>query len=741
MRSRMILKRIRTIAAIEISAIVVDRTLSRLRLRKKMKHPLVSLAPLLLASTIVQAQSATSRIAEAGQELDTVTVRADRASGFVPHTVEAGTFRGGSIMEVPATVNTVTREVIELQGAAGIHDVLRNTAGVTRQQNGGDTFDQLVIRGITVENRTNYRLNGSLAIPNVSEIPLENKERVEVLKGASALYYGFTSPAGVVNLMTKRAGATPVTSVGLGLDNHGTAQGFLDLGRQFGDRQQFGVRLNAAGGQLGSPIDGVDGHRSFFSGAFDWRVNSRLTLRADIETYRKSILEQAGIARLAAVNGVIALPALPDPRRLLGSTGATFDAEVTNTQVRADYSLSDQWAVMVEAGRSEARRDRRLSIFSNYNVRTGAGRITGNSQHLAQSSDLVRAELFGTFATGAWRHELTLGVARSDKTQDPIFQRTYGGASTPQNLYDPRVIGELPLSAMPVRPTTGGQDSRDVGVYALDRITLSPQWQLVAGARHTRFESTQQASATLPLIAYDVSRTTPLAALSYRFTPDLMAYVSYAQGVEEGEVAPTGTVNQNNRMAPGVSRQKETGLRWLTPAGTLLSGALFDIERPGAYTNAANVFVGDGRQTYRGAEVSAQGRLTRQLAWQLSGQVLDASFRDINAQYDGRQPENTARHTASLFLSYDIAPVPGLSVNGGAYFTGRRPVDDLNQAFIGGFTVFGLGARYATSVLGRRAQFQLNVDNLADRRYWAAAGTRLAVGTPRTVRALVKFDL
>ena len=50
-------------------------------------------------------------------------------------------------------------------------------------------------------------------------------------------------------------------------------------------------------------------------------------------------------------------------------------------------------------------------------------------------------------------------------------------------------------------------------------------------------------------------------------------------------------------MAPGVSRQKETGLRWLTPAGTLLSGALFDIERPGAYTNAANVFVGDGRQT------------------------------------------------------------------------------------------------------------------------------------------------
>lgn len=730
---------------IEIHVIPCHRTLRCVRLRKKMKHPLVTSASLLFASALVQAQTpsqiqSTEVPARAG-ELDTVTVRSDRANGFVANTVEAGTFRGASIMDVPATVNTVTREVIELQAPAGIYDVLRNTAGVTRQQNGGDTFDQLVIRGITVENRTNYRLNGSLAVPNVSEIPLENKERVEVLKGASALYYGFTSPAGVVNLVTKRAGAVPVSTVGMSFDDHGTVQGFADIGRQFGDRNQFGVRINAAGGQLGSAIDGVDGNRRFFSGAFDWRVNSRLTLRADIETYRKSILEQAGIARLAAVNGVIALPALPDPKRLLGSTGATFDAEVTNTQVRADYALSDTWALMVEAGRSEAKRDRRLSIFGNYDVRTGAGRITGNAQHLEQSSDLVRTELFGTFAAAGWQHEVTIGAARSTKSQDPIFQRNYGGATTPQNLYDPRVIGELPLSAMPTRPTTGAQDSRELGLYALDRITFSERWQLVAGVRHTRFESSQQPSATLPLIAYDVSKTTPLAALSYRFTPDLMAYASYSQGVEEGDVAPTGTANQNNRLAPGVSRQKEAGLRWLTPSGTLLSGALFDIERPGAYTNASNVFTGDGRQTYRGAEVSAQGRLTRQLAWQLSGQALNAAFRDINVQYDGKRPENTARNTASAFLSYDIAPVPGLSVNGGAYFTGRRPVDDLNQAFIGGVTVFGLGARYATRVMGQRAQFQLNVDNVADRRYWAAAGTRLAVGTPRTVRALVKFDL
>ena len=706
-------------------------------------HKFLLATPLALAgsfSLVSHAQTTDSASGAAGQ-LSTVTVESSSTSGFVANTVEAGTFRGANILEVPATVNTVTRDVFELQGAAGIYDVLRNTAGVTRQQNGGDTFDQLVIRGIAVENRTNYRLNGSLAIPNVSEIPMENKERVEVLKGASALYYGFTTPAGIVNLVTKRAGSTPVTSVGLTVDDKGTLQASTDIGRQFGDQNQFGLRINAAGGRVGSNIDGIDGNRSFVSAAFDWRVNNRLTLKADVENYRKRITEQAGITRPTAVKGVITLPALPNPDKLLGPAWAVFDAEVTNTQLRADYSLSDNWALTVEAGHSEAERDRRLASFSNYNVLTGAGRITGNDQSLKQTSDLFRTELFGTFSTGSVQHELTIGAAQSKKTQDPIFQRNYGGASTVQNLYNPIVIGYLPLTALPTRPTTGAQDSKELGLYALDRITFSPQWQLVVGARHTHFESTQGASATIPLIAFDVRKTTPLAALSYKFTPDFVGYVSYAQGVEEGEIAPAGTANQNAHMPPGISKQKEVGLRWLTGGGMLLSGALFDIERPGAYTNSANTFVADGRQRYRGLELSAQGRLTRALAWQLSAQSLDAEFRDINAQYNGKMPENTAKQTASAFLSYDIAAVPGLSINGGAYYTGRRPVDDLNQAFIGGTTIFGLGARYVTQMFGKRALWQINIDNVGDKRYWAAAGTRLAVGAPRSVKATLKIDL
>ncbi len=672
------------------------------------------------------------------QILNTVQITAVRARGFAPNTVEAGSFRGSNVMDVPSTVNVVTREVLELQAASGLYDAVRNTAGVTRQQNGGDTWDQLVIRGIAVENRTNYRLNGSVPIMNFSQVPMENKERIEILKGASALYYGFTSPAGVINYVTKRAGSTPVTSAGLSVDDKGSAVGNVDIARRFGERSELGVRINAAGGTLGSFLDNVgNGNRQFASAALDWRASQRLLLKADLEYDHRKVTEAAGIARPAAVNGVIPLPRAIDPARLVGPESATFETTTRTAALRADYALGEGWALTVEGGHSQTARDRNLAIFRFINaaaVASGAGRIAGNAQHLVVGSDSARAELFGTAVTGPVRHEITLGVSRTDKTQDPVYQRSYTINS--QNLYDPVPITSIVYGPAPTTPTTPELTTRDNGLYALDRLALSPEWQVIGGVRHVSYRSDQGVNH------YRADKTAPMAAAIYRPLGSLSFYASAAQGLEEGEPAPTGTVNQNERMAPGVSKQKELGMRWQIAGGTLVSAALFDIVRPGYYTNAANVFVADGEQHYRGLELSTQGQLTPDLAWQTSAQVLSPTFRHINDAYNGKLPENAAKQTASVFLSHSLSRfLPGLSVNSGAYYTGRRPVDDLNQGWLGGTTLFTLGARYAGETLGKRTTWQINVENLADKYYWAGAGGRLAAGAPRTVKLTMKVDL
>src|SRR5690606_26764362 len=137
--------------------------------------------------------------------------------------------------------NVVPRAVLDAQGAEGLYDALRNTGGVSRSQLNGATYDNIAIRGILVENRGNYRLNGSLPVINLVEQPLENKARVEVLKGASALYYGFVPPSGVINMTTKRPGPDPIADVVVRGDGHGTKIAAIDVGRSAGP---IGVRFN-----------------------------------------------------------------------------------------------------------------------------------------------------------------------------------------------------------------------------------------------------------------------------------------------------------------------------------------------------------------------------------------------------------------------------------------------------------------------------------------------------------------
>lgn len=671
------------------------------------------------------------------KELGVVVVTEHGSKGLRPETVEAGTFRGSDIMTVPSTVNVITREALDLQADQGLYEAVRNTAGVTRQQNGGETWDQLVIRGIGVENRTNYRLNGSLSVMNLAQTMMEDKDRVEVLKGASALYYGFTSPAGIVNFVTKRPADKPITNVSTNFDQYGTSVVSTDVSRRFGENDQYGLRVNAGGGAQGSYMDGArNGDRRFAAMAFDWKASSRLKITTDLEYDYRKVTEQAEVSLPTAVNGVITLPHPVDATKMVGPTMSQFQTEEINGLVRADYALNDKWVATLETGQAQTTRDRNLAIFkfnSAADVATGKGKITGNIQHTVNKSDLVKGELYGAVEAFGMPHELTLGVSSTEQSQSPIYKSTYSIAS--QNLYDPVPITTITYSGASSTPSTAELNSTDTGIYGIDRITLNSQWQLIAGLRNSTYQSDQGDDH------YDVSRTTPMFAAIYQPVENLSFYTSFSRGVEEGDTAPSGTENEGQHMAPGVSRQYEVGTRWRSQGGTLVSAALFDINRPGAYTNSDNVYVSDGEQRYRGLELSTQGQLTEHLGWLTSAQWLDPRFQNTTSEYNGKLPENAARRTASAFLNYDVPMLQGFSVNGGAYYTGRRPVNDLDEAWLPSVTIYAAGARYITHLDGRKWTWQLNVENLTDKKYWAAAGTRLAAGAPRTIRLGIKVEL
>ena len=582
-----------------------------------------------------------------------------------------------------------------------------------------------------MENRGNYRLNGSLPIINLVDIPLENKERVEVLKGASSLYYGFVPPSGIVNLVTKRATKEPVTSFAVTANEHGGASAHADIGRRFGEQEQFGARINLVTGREDIGVERFSGDRQLASAALDWKATRELSFKLDLEHYRKDVSEQAAIALLPASGGRIALPAIPDAKRNLAGEWQKYDAQATNVLFRTDYRLGDNWSLLLEGGHAKTERDRNFSQFQNYDLATGAGTLrTFFNRGQEWENTNYRTELIGVLPGGSLTHELTFGFTRNNRDAVSISNGTF---DTPQNLYNPIDIAERGPTGAPVAAPSS---IKDRGWYAQDRVSFGDQWQLSAGVRSSRYESTTSTTR------YSADEVNPAFALMYKPLSSVSVYASYIEGVEESGQAPANRANAGELLAPAVAKQKEIGVKAEVAGGVLLQAAYFDIERPSTDIDAANRFVLNGLAQYKGVELAASGELTKQLSLIASALFMDAEQKNgANAATFGKTPENTPRRTGSLFAEYRLAQVPGLALSGGVFYVGERPVNNANQAFIGGYTTYSLGARYTTRLAGKRTTFQAVVDNVTDKNYWSTAGNGfIGVGSPRTLKVAAKID-
>ena len=105
---------------------------------------------------------------------------------------------------LPFSTTIITRATLQDLGAQRVSDALRLDASVSDSYNSPAYWDILSVRGFTLDNRYNYRREG-LPISAETMIPMDNKERIELLKGTSGIQAGTSSPGGLVNYVVKRA--------------------------------------------------------------------------------------------------------------------------------------------------------------------------------------------------------------------------------------------------------------------------------------------------------------------------------------------------------------------------------------------------------------------------------------------------------------------------------------------------------------------------------------------------------
>lgn len=145
------------------------------------------------------------------------------------------------LSDTPAAVSIVTAEDIRRSGARSIPEALRMVPGVDVAQIGAGRW-AVGVRGfkgrfsnkllVQVDGRNVYTSFFSGVFWENENLMLEDVERIEVVRGPGAALWGTNAVNGVINVITKRAAATPGTLLTATLDDQGhgevaARQGFV----------------------------------------------------------------------------------------------------------------------------------------------------------------------------------------------------------------------------------------------------------------------------------------------------------------------------------------------------------------------------------------------------------------------------------------------------------------------------------------------------------------------------------
>lgn len=737
-------------------------------LLKRMGPGITALAIGLLASTSAMAQTGADTD-QPSTGVEDIVVTADRQDSFSADYVQAGTFRGARQIDTPLTVTVLPETLLKAQQANGLIDALRNSAGVVASQITPSVYSNLTIRGITVENRGNYRLNGTLPIINLIDLPLENKARVEALKGASSLYYGFTTPGGLINLTSKRPTEDMTGSVRFAGNQYGQIVASGDVSDTWGP---FGARITGAVGTQDFGVRKVDGNRSFIAGAFDFKPFDGFTLNVDVEQIRKSVSEPTQVTMVATAP---VIPSLLDPRDNLGDEWLLSTSQETNMLVHASYRVADWLVLSGDIGQSRLTRTRHYSTFAFCTTAvcgpTGSSRLlfpTGfaatdgivtvnQSNALYYRNRMARAEAATSFTLGPVKNSLVLGYSKNKRLQNVpstansaatnflgtvIYRQNYFDQTRLNGSYYPLATPATTLRTgvpvLPPRVTNTFNSIDDQAFYAFNRMEIGSFLQLLGGVRQTDYKERNELTGA---VSFAAKPTTLSGSVVVKPTPWISAYASYIEGLETTALAPATAANAFAQLPASPSTQYEGGLKIEPIPGFLLTGAYFSIDRTSASVNpTTNIYEFIGKARFKGVELSATGEVTPDLSLYLTALFLDPiQLQSATAALVGKVIENTPKRTWSAFAEYRLPFAEGLAVSAGAYYTGRRAVNATNLAFIPSYTLFDLGGSYTTEVRGANMTFRLNAENITGKRYWAATGSSLlGQGLPSVIKFSVE---
>jgi len=428
-------------------------------------------------------------------------------------------------VDVPGAVSVVTGEELRRRGARTVADALQDIAGLDTA-NGSDNgsrvpnvglwglkeFDALLVTvdGVPVGGPFN---------PSLTQIPVEDIERIEVVRGPQGTLYGVSAFAGMIQIFTRRGGAGGSIRAGGGSfsDRFANANYSAALGKDFTLRA-FGSMARGDGWQdrtdYSSDRFGVSGQKKWGAATLD--VN--LSAYRDTQHFGSPLPVDAGqpvpgflIDRNYSVDGA----RLDHRVYALYSTLSVPLASALRLENTLGVSRDDQISVRSFIGESDG-------------TTAGASGVSLKPRETTVFDDVRAVSEFAA----AGKHRLVGGAAV-----------TWGRTTADGHGFD----FDLTLGPAPVVPKLGDippGDNRNfndrrtfLGVYVNDEWTPVPRLTFTGGARY------DNVSESLHVFQQEIGTPAPDIVDDSRHDGQFSGGVSALFRAFEASSGPVNTVN------------------------------------------------------------------------------------------------------------------------------------------------------------------------------------------------------
>ena len=676
--------------------------------------------------------------------LDEIVVEGSRdvlPGGLVKETTPVGLVGTQNIMSAPMTVSHLSNKTITTFASpnTGLSDALSLDPSVRADR--GGTYTDISIRGI-YQSGHSYYVNGIPGLLCQENIPYYWADSVSVISGpnlgVNATAFS-EAAAGVVNITSKAATSEGNSDLKITYRGGSSMQEAIDVGRRFGEKDQYGVRVTASNISGDTAIDGENLSQQAFSINLDQKSDkskSNLLIAYDHTEHKGG---PGAFSFGNSTNKVTSLPSAPDSSKVYKPDWSYNEYDNWIAALNHEQKLGEHISAYLNAGYH--REDWYGYIDGNPTILNNNGdfSLSMTNYPLALTKKYMGVGVKGDFKLGEVKNEYLIGADKTWYNYDLSQNMNFGNDGKGHWIGTGNIYKHnwWPSVERPGYSAAHSQDAQMTGWHLVDTLkAFDDRLQVTLGLHGHKVAKTPAGSAK-----QESDAICPTFAASYKLSDAVTVYADHSESFGIGNMVSSSSSRQYQNageiLDPAKTKQNEIGVKVKT-GNFLNTFSAFQItqantvdreEQPGKWYKRL-----DGEQKNKGFEWAFTGKLADK--WDLIGGAMYLNAKDNKDNV----VNGAAKWSGTVGGIYH--PTDELSFIGRMTYLGSSTIND-GALDVPSYAKFDLGASYKTKLNNTPVTFDLMCYNLTGKDYWSArsGSSSLNLGAPRTVVLSANFEL